>query len=956
MSPAHTLATDQDGPLPHVVADGVITLGRVAARFDVEGALPALETLLAAEPGLTGSDLHRAAARHDVVCTTHLVAALVTAQLLHWDRGGSGLLCLAVPVGDLVGTSQERELLAAWTGACERLAMLREGFDDPEARAATAMSHLCARLAGTDPDAAVAAGINGVMLAYACSATGPAITAAAGTLFAAANGHDEDVARLALAWRARGLSLVDPSARDDLALWDAVESACRYRPTAEPAATAAATEVRAVLDSVGTVRDLGPTYTLAFLRDPAASAALDRLRPLVDPVWQFDADALQSTMAALQGISTEFDERRLLLIPPPERSVATADIDAWSIDHHAFRSAVPFSTGFRRESAQADIVLTLGHELVHIDSAYGWLGTAVSALRTAATADEVLHHVRLSGEGTPDPEVVGGLASLEPEAVLLPFVERQLELVVKARILRDVWTPWLEGVAVFGELACDPTTDTERTTSFGGPLVHLVDRVWDPAHDPPVEEWYAARHGEAEQLYADALGGLAAHRLRTYLGRSHSRYLAGYLAVRGVVAAWRAQRDLGGIEAYQSLLGATRATTRHALPDLSLPLEEFEERAVALMTEWVGRTAALDDRAIARLDPYRRRTPLDPWTGEEAHEPTTRDAALLAEAAAAPRSGRDRELGHLTPETRGLLAPLLDIAAPSMGTLATDDLQHLSNDRARRMHLVPIGRFDALFWLWVGEDGSRTQLFLQLRVTSETVDDGRGGYSLYGIPLTPDEMALLRSETARLRGARMEVHRFVDRADSRENGLTSGQVLALRYGEFVKAVPSGLCWGIDPTPSMLEDVTARVRPDTLTLLDLRVNDGPALARRARSWLTRVEGSDVHPAVPAWCDLVQGLATLAASPGSPGVVDRSGRALLGLLGWPGEQVEDVLRVGVRALASDESAALGPLLATLLATGVAGPTDAPHDLDPGFLDSLFSHRGPGWDVRPLQKEES
>ncbi|MCB7137659.1 hypothetical protein [Cellulosimicrobium marinum] len=958
------LDVDDQDPVGSYVADCVESLRRVAPLFDVAGALPDLERLAAAEPGLGYADLAGVTARTGTDFTTDVVAALVAVHLETWSEGGADGLCLA-PLYDRgrapAGDAGARELLDRWVRASADVALLARRTPGVEVRAAGALGHLARGLVAADREAAVACALDAIMLASLVADGAPTVDAAA-TLFDVANGHDEDLARLALAYRAGGLSRLPGPRRDDLALWDAVESACRYRPEAPTPHLAAAQELLAVLDRVPAVRDLSGTFALAFDHDPDRAEAFAPLRAFSEPVWECGVAELGERVHALRGVSTVFDERRLALVPPPEHAVATADIDDWSVDHHAFRHAVPFSTGFRREAERREMLLVLGHELIHIDSTFGWLGTSFVALRTAATADEVAHHTRGLGSASPEPDALGRLAALEPVGVLLPLVERQLELVRKAQVLRAVWTPWLEGLAMFGELAADPTTDDERTTSFGGPLAHLVDHHHDPATDPPVREWWAARHAEAESGYADALAELGPFRLRAYLGRPPGRYLAGYLAVRGVLSAWRAHRPLGGVDAYQCLLGATRSTTRHAVPDLALAPEEFTERSLALMSTWVVRAAASDGPALDALDPYRARTPRDVMTGGPAQPPSTDDCALLARAAGVPRADRSPEVADLEPGSRAALTRLFDVVAERVPAHDLEVLSEIALARAHRMQLVPIGRFDAMFWLWSDPESTSASLLLQLRVTSDLGSDDHdeapgdtGGYSLYGVPLDADEQSRLRAEMDTRRRARMEVHRFADRAGSRENGLTGGQYLALRYGGFVKVMSGGLASGIAPAASVVDAVRTRLVPSPLTLLDLRVNDAPTLARRALAWLDTIDASvSSLPALGAWRDRVRALARQVAEPDEAALVARAGHALLGRLGWTADEVAAVTADGLGALADDDTTGLGPVLAALLASGRDGPLEETPGVDPGILARLFHRTTAGVDARPIPEE--
>ena len=72
------------------------------------------------------------------------------------------------------------------------------------------------------------------------------------------------------------------------------------------------------------------------------------------------------------------------MLPPDHDAVAVADLNNWSIDHRAFRRAIPAGSSLLREASRSDILLTLSHEVIHIRSAQGWLGAYLLALRIAA--------------------------------------------------------------------------------------------------------------------------------------------------------------------------------------------------------------------------------------------------------------------------------------------------------------------------------------------------------------------------------------------------------------------------------------------------------------------------------------------------------------------------------------------------------------------------------------------
>src|SRR5581483_7526038 len=110
-----------------------------------------------------------------------------------------------------------------------------------------------------------------------------------------------------------------------------------------------------------------------------------------------------------------------------------------------------------------------------------------------------------------------------------------------------------------------------------------------------------------DALYAEAIASRSAHRLRTYLVRNPRKYLAGYLAVRSLVAAWRSTlgEPLSGNQAFRILLHMTRFSDFEAIPDLGLPLKEFQQAAITKHLEWVQTMTAASAEDLRKiLGPY----------------------------------------------------------------------------------------------------------------------------------------------------------------------------------------------------------------------------------------------------------------------------------------------------------------------------------------------------------------
>src|SRR5262249_53885527 len=139
-----------------------------------------------------------------------------------------------------------------------------------------------------------------------------------------------------------------------------------------------------------------------------------------------------------------------------------------------------------------------------------------------------------------------GIAQLsDGDAGALFRAEQNVELALKAKILQDVWTPWFEGLAMFGEMAADPTHHDERHSPVTEALRNLIDFHGQPHEGERVSDAFLKYISEFEARCSQAISRLGPARLRAYADVTDVPYLAGYIAVRAVVAAWRARRPQG---------------------------------------------------------------------------------------------------------------------------------------------------------------------------------------------------------------------------------------------------------------------------------------------------------------------------------------------------------------------------------------------------------------------------
>jgi hypothetical protein len=970
----HIYANDAEGKSA-VIDDACISLQRTALLFNLDGALmDRLETL--APPGSLPNfvELDRAAKEKNVAFTPDLAALLAVIALRGWHRSGAKALSFAsyLDFDELEGDPRRIELLRPLLDACAELAEYQLGHDAELGRASEAFRALAGELQGWDPEVAVACALNACSIAPA----GRDVTAAANTLIQVAAEHNDDAAALGLMYRVVGLYRLraEDGTATDLEIYDAFEAACRHHPKG-PAKDIA----KQILGQLGAdLEFLRPHVFLwrCAFEPETLDPELPFVRSYADTVWNYDDTILGEVLMQLRMVLSDLENFRLDMLPQDQGAVAIANLNKWSIDHQAFRRAVPFSSSMLREANQSDLLLTLSHEMIHMQSAQGWLGINLLALRMAAIECET-RLLGLTGQlptENSDAEKFGfPLAELtDSNVVMLAFVEQQLELVRKSQLLRAIWLPWLEGLAIFGELSADPQLDSELSTAFSDAVSALSDVTpGEVAREKglSVRDAAMAIRADAEKLYSDALADSGLARLRSYLDGGPERYLPGYLAVRAVLTSLRRQHDFNGLTGYQALIGMTMVGTRLAVPDLTLSPEEFEAQGRAMMLNWLGRITALDRRSVENLagaTPWR-------WDSdglrervlaqvEDQHDlDSIAEMAALAKDARNARGSRDSEFGNLTEADASMLGDVLEVVAAQMPPANEQALEALAYHLNDHISLVPIAQVTAPFWLSLG--GEVPRLAVGIRVTETERKFGRPSYSLCMLPLSAEQLEHLQQQMRVLRGTRMEVRRYADaagyRADIDEGRGLGRNVLGLVYGDFTLVLPAGQFFGREPSPSLTTSVENRLRPPPIRELDAVVAAGSAIAKRAIEWIespdfsTRInEGLGLGPEIAAWSARVLELARIVMKDDDVRLVTEVGELILAELGWEDGTFASVRESGLRALYDDESPMLAPLLKAAMVSGVGLSEPDTSELPEGVTSRLFELTERGYDFRRLR----
>jgi hypothetical protein len=572
--------------------------------------------------------------------------------------------------------------------------------------------------------------------------------------------------------------------------------------------------------------------------------------------------------------------------------------------------------------------------------------------------------------------------------------EQALELTLKAQILQDIWTPWLEGLAVFGEIACDPSLDPIGISPVANYIRNLID-----FHPPSNSEGvfddrdaivaaYEKFAEEFEMAWSKSIAERGPTRLATYLRLREEPYFAGYMAVRGVVAAWRERvgRPLTSTEAFNLLLHATRFGTFEAIPDLALRHDAFLTKALDNMQRWAKHLANLPATQLEDfLRPPQKNGPGRNYQWDDGRlveiyrddKDVAADQAKVAERfiGQARRtltnpSDVDR-ISAANELCRWILASSSEALAD--GLEQPDSQRRLAEYVDRHAHLIaagsllPIGRTAAKFFLNSDPESPNSRLALQLRTTEAHAKTGQPSMNGWWIPADKKAGELIAHHYRRSGASRVEVTRIIDLGgvvtpQARQLGI---HFLAYGYGDWFDI--GGPSQAIDALIAMddgrragVRDLTReRIQPTPIARAELEIMaPGHRGAERTRSWIdgsTVWQIGDDEVPVQEWATHVRNLAENVNSDSARRTrQQQSARDLLECLFNDALFARNVVDAGLAGLTARCPEHRHDIVGALFRSAkLAGPDpfcEQHNSMLHGLGFAVF-HRGTtGWDVKP------
>ena len=420
-------------------------------------------------------------------------------------------------------------------------------------------------------------------------------------LTAAKESGDEEDIRVRQACVAAALAAAARSPEEKLKAFDAVEAACRQLPDGEGRESTLNLLVK-VTGADGANHKLRMYLAMAAGHAAPPPLRTDELKAIVKLTGDMDPDEWGSLLNRLLPDLAAIENSRFALQPRKAADRVVADWETFSFTHPSFSDAVPLADSILKERDLHDLLFVVHHETTHVYSMRSGVGQDIAALRVAVLELELRLWSFIDGvdaQSISDNLLKHGTAPLDQHEILaLAQAEQSLALTQKLQIVQDIWQPWFEGIAVFAELADDPTMDADARTDAMTALLNLFD-----PEDVAEDDAYLGMLAMAEKRYSEALRTSARHKLRTYLVDHHDHYLPGYFAVRSIVASWRrrAAKALSGSTATRILLYFTRYGTWDVVPDLALPIEEFRREAAGNLRRWLASIGRTDATQLASI-------------------------------------------------------------------------------------------------------------------------------------------------------------------------------------------------------------------------------------------------------------------------------------------------------------------------------------------------------------------
>jgi hypothetical protein len=623
------------------------------------------------------------------------------------------------------------------------------------------------------------------------------------------------------------------------------------------------------LDQLDALRPLKALWSVAR-RDPVTQTAafatlpfeaMDMLARVEFPLEELRTIVSDNAKPLIHLINTRRDE----LSGPMGWESASVSWRDRSLTYPAFQRAVPNGRWMDLEPAPTvdEFLMLLLHEVTHAYCLFGPLGVADLAIRAvleyhlewcAATKFLTVEEARRWHEdGRRD------LDDLRPEVLAL-FAGRIASISQKRQALWDVWTPWLEGIAVFAETALDSPDEPEVLGLHMAALLNLRDRRGEDK--PENEQFFLNEIDNLQTRYQQALDRQTVPHLWNYLATNgyRQRYLAGYFAVRAVVSSWRKTlgQKISGASAARLLLHATQYGGYEMIPDLSSAAEGFTRATADSMLNWID--------SLAKAPAADLETAIASFTQDDTNPggffwSKGRLVKSQSEEESSLRAGEwiSRLCKQLIDSPTLNAAMVAQIpkdnqsAIAHMETLvqtqAMSDSKHIETFTEvlfSDSFLLSIGEAECLFYLTPKTNSDEVEYVMVCLPVRRATRSAEMLFNWVALSLEPANASQLRKLVEVHGPCRMTVRRVIDLAN---RGINGGQhYFILSFYEWVYCWRAGIFFGAPVSDKeLLPRLEARAHPSVLvTSFHFHFGDDQRFITRARAELNKQPSTDAAP--------------------------------------------------------------------------------------------------------------
>lgn len=671
------------------------------------------------------------------------------------------------------------------------------------------------------------------------------------------------------------------------------------------------------------------------------------------------------------------ENHRLKILQKQDKKAAMTFWNNWSIDYPGIHRAVPFGDSLTRDSKKNRFVLTVCHELIHVQTFMSTIGVGLQAMRWSL--NQILYsqmpQIEEWSELDAGMELDERLRNKEmiinmpPNVFSFLMAHQHLELQYKIKVMQEVWWPWLEGVAVFGELGGDPTDDKDAYHVATQVLYNMIDTGLRGSNSVDAAREAALK---MEHLYSEAIKKEGPHRLRYYLDNEWKHYLPGYLLIRKIISTWRNKLDdtLSGCSALRILLTVTRQSSRTVIPDLTLSPADFKESCIQNFNEFVNSVLSLSGEDIGRIkeayvkssDDYKLHSVFENGKFREAVSPESIEEQHLEwigtiakqTLSMVPIQERYQEQFEKTGQPHAIFLGITAEALTERFSNAIFGRKQVIQSAFNRMSVVVIGQTTATFWLI---ENTKVIAFYHRVIETEP------SYSLSIRTLDEKDFNEVRKELQRLKYNRLRVTRLADMSPPslESDGQVRGggdNFITLQYGNWMATFPGGLKIDSDKVPkTAIDPINMRLNPNEfLRYFDWYTSTEQPMTKQLIKWMEDLRdwefdptGGDLKIDFSPFRDEFLPLARLLAS-GTTEVRDEVNNAILERMFGK----SDVVNEGLRIANSNGLNLFSKLIDFLQESARFPVTNKPDwlgDIDeilPGFI-ARSKH---GYDVKPYK----